>query len=227
MKKLWLVLMACLLAGVAYAQSTGLATDVLPPDWRGDANTTLQAWSFSESNNPALLEPVTMNPYGTPVASVTTTENTGGPLKTFWMATEGGRAGVWRIFGGDYMQLYIPNTDLDNPFKEVWVQLTWSGVAIDHAPLFQTNPEYSSIELIQADPVANSTYFRSVYKIIIEPNPRLEEWIWIQPRDCEVYIDEIVVDTRCIPEPASAMLVFFGAGVGVVIHRARRAAQRR
>jgi hypothetical protein len=30
-----------------------------------------------------------------------------------------------------------------------------------------------------------------------------------------------------IPEPASAMLVFFGAGVGVVIHRLRRSAMRR
>lgn len=37
----------------------------------------------------------------------------------------------------------------------------------------------------------------------------------------------VVVTYDYIPEPASAMLVFFGAGVGVVIHRARRAALRR
>ena len=37
----------------------------------------------------------------------------------------------------------------------------------------------------------------------------------------------VVVTYDYIPEPASAMLVFFGAGVGVVIHRARRSAMRR
>lgn len=37
----------------------------------------------------------------------------------------------------------------------------------------------------------------------------------------------VVVTYDYIPEPASAMLVFFGAGVGVVIHRARREALRR
>jgi len=33
--------------------------------------------------------------------------------------------------------------------------------------------------------------------------------------------------TTVVPEPASAMLVFFGAGVGMVIHRVRRSAMRR
>jgi sulfatase modifying factor 1 len=39
--------------------------------------------------------------------------------------------------------------------------------------------------------------------------------------------DDVGFRVVAIPEPASAMLVFFGAGVGVVIHRARRSALRR
>jgi hypothetical protein len=224
MKKLWLVLMACLLAGMAYAQ---LETDVLPPEWRGDPNTTVQAWSFDESANPALIEAgYSFNPHGTPVATVSTNENVGGlPLQTYWMETEGGRDGVWRIYGSDYLSLHIPNTELDNPFKEIWLQLTWSAANIDRAPLFQTDPAYSTIELIQAAAVADSEYYRSVYKIVLEPNP-VEEWIWVQPRDCTLYIDEIVVDTRCIPEPSSVALIGVGGILGLFIRRRFPSAQR-
>lgn len=122
MKKVWLIFIACLVACIANAGSTGLDTDVLEPGWHGDPNTTLQAWSFDESNNPASLDWL-MNPYGTPVASIATNENTGLPFNTLWMAAEGGRDGVWRIFGSDYLELYIPNTDIENPFKEIWLQL--------------------------------------------------------------------------------------------------------
>jgi len=226
MKKVWLVLiMACLLAGMANAQSTGLETDVLPPDWRGDPNTTLQAWSFDESDNPASLDWLG-NPYGTPVATITTTENPAvGPLKTYWLSDHEGRDGVWRIFGGDYMELYIPNTDLENPFKEIWLQMTWSSVAIDHAPLFQTSPGYFAIELIQSTEITDSTYYRSVYKLVLEPNPA-EELIWILPRDCEMYIDEIIVDTKCVPEPSSLALIGAGGLVGLFIRRRFPSAQR-
>lgn len=227
MKRVWLILAACAIA-VAAVASTGLETDVFPPAWRGDPNTTLQAWSFDENSNPAQIESgYAFNPYGTPQARISTNENcvTPGPLQTYWMATEGGRDGVWRIYGSDYLELYLPNASTPNPFKEIWIQLTWSAGSIDRQPLFQTNPNYEVIELIQADPVADSEYYRSVYKIVLEPNP-VEEWIWIQPRDCTLYIDEIVVDTRCIPEPSSAALIGLGGVVGLLIRRRFPSAQR-
>lgn len=227
MKRVWLIVAACTMA-VAAVASTGLETDVLPPEWRGDPNTTLQAWSFDESSNPALIEPeYELNPYGAPSARITTNENcvTPGPLQTFWMETEGGRDGVWRIYGSDYLELYLPNAETTNPFKEIWIQLTWSAGSIDRQPIFQTSPGYGAIELIQAETVSDSEYYRSVYKIVLEPNP-VEEWIWIQPRDCTLYIDEIVVDTQCIPEPSSAALIGIGGVFGLLVRRRFPSAER-
>lgn len=42
-----------------------------------------------------------------------------------------------------------------------------------------------------------------------------------------VYFTPTSVTIAAIPEPASAMMLIFGAGVGMVIHRARRSAMRR
>ena len=216
MKKLWLtVIMACLLAGMVSAQSTGLETDVLPPSWRGDANTTLQGWSFSTNNNPADLDYL-MNPYGSPTAQVFTPD-TMFPKQTYWLSDHEGHDGVWRLYGDNYMLLTIPNNPDENLFKEIWLQMTWSASELNRPPLFQTDPGYASINLIQSAAV-DATYYHSVYKIIIEPNPT-SEMIAIQPRDCTLYIDEIVVDTRCVPEPTSVALISVGGIVGLFIRR--------
>ena len=66
-----------------------------------------------------------------------------------------------------------------------------------------------------------SSYYNSEYNlrssIRLSYNPALE--------DTDVGIRVVAIGV--IPEPASAMLVFFGAGVGLVIHRVRRSALRR
>ena len=53
---------------------------------------------------------------------------------------------------------------------------------------------------------------------IIEPNPN-EESIQIKPRDCTIYIDEIVIDTICIPEPASMAMLLGTSGLLAFIRR--------
>jgi hypothetical protein len=208
-----------LLAGVA-SVTASLATDVLPPAWRGQANTTLQAWSFDTAANPAVLT-LDENIYGTPSATIHVTD-TGFPQETFWKATNGnGHVGVWRIHGSDYLLLDLPNTPTTDPSssKEIWLQITYSAgtdEAEDVKPEIQTLPSYASLELIQST-VVDSLYYRDVYRIRLVPNPT-EERIAILPRYSNVYIDEIVVDTICIPEPATMLIL----GLGAVLLRKRK-----
>jgi hypothetical protein len=206
-----------MLAGVA---SATLATDRMPPEWRGQANTTLQAWSFSTGDNPAVLavETVNENPFGTPSAEVFVPD-TGFPQFTYWMPSNGNaHQGVWRIHGNDYLLLHLPNTQITDPssYKEIWLQITYSAGSIDRKPQIQTLPTYASMEVIRSTTIDN-LYYHDVFRIILRPNPT-EEWIAIQPRDCTVYIDEVVVDTICIPEPATMLLL----GLGAVLLRKKK-----
>ena len=115
--------------------------------------------------------------------------------------------------------LYLPNTDNTGPetSKEIWLQITYSAGSIDRKPEFQTLPSYESFEYIQ-ETVVDELYYHDVFKITLVPNPT-EEWIAIIPRDCTLYIDEIVVDTICIPEPTTMCLLAFG---GLLLRRKLR-----
>lgn len=199
-----------LLAGVAGATLTGLATDRVEPVWRGQDGTTLQAWSFDTPDNPGLVT-LDENPYGTPDA-----EAVGSNVS--WMASDNGHTGVWRIFSNDYLLLYLPNTQVTSAdsYKEIWLQITYSAGSIDRYPQIQTLPEYASLEVVQST-IIDNLYYHDIFHIVLKPNPT-EEWIAILPRDCTVYIDEIVVDTVCVPEPATMLIL----GLGVVLLRKRK-----
>jgi hypothetical protein len=202
-----------LLAGVAGATLTGLATDRVEPEWRGQANTTLQAWSFDTPDNPGLVT-LDGNPYGTPSAEVFVPD-TDYPRQTYWMPSDSDHTGVWRIYGDNYLMLYLPNTQVTgaDSYKEIWLQITYSAGSIDRKPQIQTLPEYAALDVVQSTVVGN-LYYHDIFRIILKPNPT-EEWIAILPRDCTLYVDEIVVDTICIPEPATMLIL----GLGVVLLR--------
>jgi hypothetical protein len=52
-------------------------------------------------------------------------------------------------------------------------------------------------------------YSYGLYHIILQPNPKFEV-IRIRPRDCQVFVDSILVETQCIPEPLTMVLLGMG-----------------
>ena len=189
--------------------------DLKPPSWRTDPcgapPTTFQGWTFSTSSHPSAPDEV-VNTYGNPIADVCVVD-TVPPFQTYWkewdpVTGSNQHHGVWRIYGDDYMKLTIPNADESNPVKEVWLQITYSSSDVSRKPELQTMPWYDSIELIDSI-VLDDLYYHDTFLITIKPNPDSED-IYILPRDCTLYIDEIVVDTQCIPEPTTICLLSFG-----------------
>ena len=119
----------------------------------------------------------------------------------------------------DYLQFHIPNNPVENPQKKIWFQMTYyaSGTTGSEPELLSL-PSNVSVNLISKIQLDEHYYYHAIWEITIEPNPD-EEWIWVRPRDCTVYVDEVVIDTICIPEPASLGLLFVTSGLVAFIRR--------
>jgi len=191
--------------------NTVYAEDFNSPSWRGDSMTTYQQWEFGSSTNPVYPD-FEDNIHGPPLLTIA--DETASPQ---WKATDlygdNMREGVWRF--DDYMSVTIGNFNQDNPLKVVWLQMTYydtGGVEPD----IIMDPVYDNIRVVEK--VEAGGYWNISFEIEISPNP-VEETIEIHPGDGPLYVDEVVIDTICVPEPVSIALLGLG---GLVFLRKRR-----
>jgi hypothetical protein len=191
--------------------STAGAEDLNPPVWRGDDLTTYQRWEFGDAS----LSPppdYASDPY--PLESPVMTIPDTWP-NTAHMASYLDMGGVWRLESPDDIWITIQNYDNENPLKYIWMQITFAAEG-GTAPLVLTNPGYTGI--VVSDPVLMGEHWYVTYDITLEPNPP-SEVIVIQPDACTTYIDEIVIDTICVPEPVT--VCFLGLGALALLRKRR------
>ena len=189
------------LAGAILVAGNVLAVD---PSWRGQAGTTWQSWGFDTDSNPSAPD-AGVNPNGDASLSVA-----GSFPLTSWLPEDLGHDGVWKF--EDFIQIDIPNFDIQNPVKEIWIQLTYAADSIEQglAPLILTQPGAVGPAVLEEQLDLDGTYYTETYSLILEPNPDFES-IFIQPRNCTLFVDAITVDTICrVPEPMTIGLLGFG-----------------
>ena len=199
------LVLGCLLTSFASAEP-------IAPDWRGDDNTTFQAWTFDNNNSPADLDPASNNPYGTPTATIQDPFDMIDWLPTYDAGGSAVAEGIWKLYAGKLL-LDIPNTDNTAPdsSKEVWLQITYYDPAGAGGDLpVVVEPIYDSLTRLVRETLGTN-FYRDTYEIIIRPNP-LEETIKISPIQCQLYVDAITVDTWCVPEPSALALLAVGLG---------------
>ncbi len=191
MKNLVFLFMAITLA----TGSMVFAEQVIIPPWRFAEGSTYQAWEFG-TDNPTPLPDIVDNPYGDPQLNVDT------PF--------GWDNGAWALSGE--IDIYLPNRPVGGGWKELWIQLTWKPAGLDSSPFLPDQPN------VAVTPFDFATFYRddqaladgwivSLYKIEMWPNP-LEEWIAIKG---DIWVDELIIDTICIPEPTTIALLGLGA----------------
>ena len=186
--------------------SASFADDIHPPPWqRGSDGTTMAQWEFLTSD-PNPIPDILSNRYGPTIMSVYP------GVGQAWWEIWGDRDGVWPLSGT--IEIEIANRPEPLPYKDIWVQVTWAEQAPGTAPYVWETISGLDAQLIDEIPLgptaelppAGDTWWHSTYLIHIEPNPDFE----IVRIDGAVMIDEIVIDTICIPEPATLGLLLIG-----------------
>jgi hypothetical protein len=183
------------------------AREFPPPSWIGNDGTTFQQWSFmvqdSDPQPPDIL-PHWINEFGgTPLLSVYGGE---------WSDNVDGHQGSWKFMGfGSGMVVDIPNNPKSQPVKEIWVELTWKAAGLSNfipdQPIVNVWADHFEVEHILPDVQMDNNWMASLYKINIWPNPSSEQ-ITING---DIRLDQVIVDTYCVPEPATVGLLICGA----------------
>ena len=170
----------------------------IPLPWDiGDAGSTHQEWYFNTDDNPAAPE-VLLNPYGDSWAG---TYEESGYEQPVW------DNGVWR---GELFEFgcYIPNQNCSNPYKDLWVEIGFRGEVLDSILI----PSYGSAELI-SEVITGDDYKTLIAEWYIELNPEFEilAYTFCGIGSAYAEIDYMIVDTKCVPEPATICLLGLGS----------------
>jgi hypothetical protein len=216
-KNIW----AALLTAAVVIPSTAFADDLHPPPWlRGLPNSTSQEWVFNTPNLGVpdgaingLPAPGWWNPNGTPFMTDAVQSN--------WLPAAAGRTGVWSIFPGGILQFMIPNTpESHTRTKEIWAQITWASASpTGVVSLVPFGPPGSTVETIGVITLGGG-WFHSTFHYILPFNPEREFYQIINNSDSKLYVDQVVLDTICVPEPAT--MAGLGFGLLLIARRMRR-----
>lgn len=225
------------------ASSPALAEDLHPPIWRGQPGSAWVVYEFNKpleySGNPPYYPTPDGGylPFGQPVLTYVPGPGAGWHPKQPTWAIGGGALydppGVpgdgWLNLSGE-ITLWMPNSQVPNPRKDVWIQFVWEPQAPGNVPTLQfldplrpptTIPLVRTV-LWQAPPTDPNPWrvvYHDVWHINLYPNPPSETF---QIRG-GVNLDELVVDTWCVPEPAILLPACIGA---LALLRRRSAAAR-
>jgi hypothetical protein len=185
---------------------------------------TYQKWTFDNSGNPASPE-IDNNDYGLASAAITATGNTWG---NGWLTSVMGRNGVW-VGDTIVVDLTIPNNPVPNWYKEVWIEVgcrghlynepyTGTGFSLGEgyevlAPLGSVIEDLGySVEktyvYFGGQPYEDG-WFKLVFGLRIYPNPD-SETVRFTLLDSGADVDYIIVNTECVPEPMTIVLLGLG-----------------
>lgn len=209
-----------LLAVFAVSTSAAFADDLVPPPWvRGGPQTTTQEWDFLTVND-IFGHPINGigNPYGQPQVT--------NPQDGVWLPNDSSfnpnpttRPGIVCIAPGVTLKFRIPNQEnLDNQ-KNVWAQVTWWAAPGTNVVVSPLAPAPNTGTIIGTLPLG-SGWNHTTASFVLAQQPAFEDF-WIQNfTTSNLYIDQVVIDTQCVPEPATMSILGFG-GLAIAARRRR------
>lgn len=215
---LWCLKLLICAAFALASTSTIQAAPIWRTDPPGQEPTTYQAWFFDTSDSPTPPE-IDNNPYGTATAEITVQGDIDG-VAAGWYPQLLDRFGVWHAEMTSIL-MEIPNRPVSDDYKEIWVEVGFRGVLVESMliPL----PGSTVISLGQEITVGPDGWRVLNIGWRVEPNPEREE-VYLLFLDSGASLNYVIVETICIPEPATIGLVIIG---GLMLLRRRKAQRAR
>ncbi len=235
-----LVIGLCVCAGSVSADYNN------PPGWENDAYFTHQSWSFTDPGNPSAPDDAGAgNPYGPASLTFSNAEwvdDLGMMYNPSTFDPLGQRQGGWAIngpqAGTEWFNIDIPNYHDESKYKELWFELTFrvSSQALATEIIDRVDLQVYADGIVDGDhqftalapdggvigvDALGQIWLRFEGQFTFDPQPLSELMILTGSLlDGEgVLLDQVDIDTRCIPEPMSICLL--GVGVLGVIRRKR------
>jgi hypothetical protein len=210
------VLMSALFAGAA---APAFADDLTPAPWRFGAGTTFEHWDFSAGpigGPPDAPGTNLFNPYGTPIMTPT--------LGATWLPAASGRTNVWFLGGTSMLTFDVPNTANTVNQKELWLQITFQPPAAGGFPSTTIGSPNGLFTLIGAPSYTAlpNNWIHELTRWSIGSCPPFERVsISSGVPGAGMFVDQVVIDTRCFPVPAPGTAMLLGAGALLAARRRR------
>lgn len=208
--KVTLMLSAVLMLVVGPA----MADDLFPPDWRGEPNSQTAEWD-------------TWLTCGEPDDWISNPPEIGMPSGEWGNRHDefAGRFGVLDIGADDEVKFDLDNYNNNNPEKLIRIQITFNAIeggrpiAVDICVNNEPDDMYVPLAPVETHDHGMG-WVTEAYDIVLMPNPE-SETIGLKFASYPAFVDQVVIDTICIPEPATMGLLVLG-GIGVLMRRRRK-----
>ena len=196
---------------------SALADDLTPPPWRFNPGTTVQHWDFSAGPGGGAPDAGPFNnPYGIPNFAPST--------NAVWGASFNGRNDVWSISGQSALAFDVPNTNNTVNQKELWLQVTYFAPAPSPGPGYTVSSPFGGpFNFLGSQVTALPGGWTHELTRWSTPTCPPFERVSIFPTlvGTVVFVDQVVIDTQCIPIPAPGAAAVLAMG-GLLAVRRRR-----
>ncbi|MBN1845551.1 MAG: PEP-CTERM sorting domain-containing protein [Sedimentisphaerales bacterium] len=217
-----------------------------PPGWENNPYFTHQSWSFTDASNPSAPDPGFISP-GSPSFNLTAANRTWvddiGLVYDFGGNPLGTRQGGWKIEGPSTDEVWftvdIPNEPNPHMYKELWFELTFRVTDMTHAGSITNDVDLQVYAegIIDGDhkfdylgdlggafgiDINGHIWLRFEGTFRYDPQPPWEQIMLTGSvaDGQQVLLDQIDIDTRCVPEPTTMGLL--GMGVFALLRRRKR-----
>lgn len=192
---------ATTLIAVLAIAAPSFADDLSPPPWRFNPGTTVQHWDFTGGPGGGAPDALPLNnPYGA------------GPLfsplaPALWLPAFNGRTEVWDLTSTGVaagLDFFVPNTGNGINQKNLWLQITYWSPAPSGPPNVQITSGSGLFTQLSSTITTLPGGWVHELSLWNVPTCPQKEVVHIFPSGAPLFIDQVVIDTQCIPIPAPA-----------------------